>query len=536
MKPSKMSVWNNQDEFALLAGLAHWTTDKKTLEYVRYPTETNKLLKDRIIQANKYRGNATLQGMINNISRDLSVFSPSGDYVLDRYNVVTKAFFYLSEKPYPGPSGVRVYVSTSGTWTSADEITTHVRASGYIDALSGWIVWNLPDYDPTQLQERVIGSSGWYINTNQEGMFASGVKYGEYTQILEFISGSIPATASRVRVDYQVQTGMDSLGQPVLNWRSDFSNPDDPTDLAFIGSKSEFPDTPAAFDTFRTSHISILSLDDLDLPAVSGYFYEEDGRAKQRTIKIKDIVNERYPLQWGSFRYDTARWDQLDEAAVGEIPSFHDETILPLSGVGIVGGSRYGVGLGLTDLKPEASGTRSRWFPVFVPGEFEVGNERFYLFGSQQSQKLDLTAVGDILSGALTGSSSGWPLPLGLICANSSGVFYNDANLPNNIYVKRLHDFVNVISGVFYRRAYPDYGSGVAPTALDYDSGRAFYYKYNTGEVFASGVDPNGFVVIWEHPDVYGSGIYLTYSGGYGFSVLDFNPITNPDDKIVYIQ
>ena len=73
IKPTKINIWNAFDEFGILAGLAHWSEDGKTLTNVRYPGETNKLLKDRIITANKYRGNSTIQGLINNISRDLSI-------------------------------------------------------------------------------------------------------------------------------------------------------------------------------------------------------------------------------------------------------------------------------------------------------------------------------------------------------------------------------------------------------------------------------------------------------------------------------
>ena len=158
------------------------------------------------------------------------------------------------------------------------------------------------------------------------------------------------------------------------------------------------------------------------------------------------------------------------------------------------------------------------------------------MFGSQQYQVLTLVDIGGgVLSGHLTGSVSGWPNRLGMIAAYSSGRFFNDSNLPNNPYIKRLHDFTNVISGVYYRSPYVDYSSMFNKSKLDFNRNN-FYYDYTTGSVYASGINPTGFIVAWEHPGTYISGNLTTYSGGYGLNSFDFNPLTDPFDKVLYLN
>ncbi|HLD91548.1 MAG TPA: hypothetical protein VI911_11170 [Patescibacteria group bacterium] len=536
IKPTKINIWNAFDEFGILAGLAHWSEDGKTLTNVRYPGETNKLLKDRIITANKYRGNSTIQGLINNISRDLSI-SVSGTANYPIYNTETKRFFYLSEPPYPSASGIRVFVSTSGSWSSSNEVGPQVRAYGYDDAVSGWIVWNASDFNPDLIPSGLPGSSGWYAQRNDLEHYPSGIQVGEYTQILEFISGSIPNTGERIRVDYQVQTGVNLYGEPTIDWRTDFSNIDDVNDLSFIGKKSEYPTNKTDYDTFKVNHISIFSLNELANSAISGIFFDASGRATDKYIQIASIVNNEYPLTWGKFKYDVGRWDQLEMASVGSIPSFHDGSVALLSGAVIQGGSKYGIDLDCVELRPSASGTRSPWYPILVPGEFYINNESFYLFGSMQYQVLTLSEAGGIYSGNLTGSSSGWPYRLGVISAYSSGRFFDEVSgqLPNNPYFKRLHDFINVVSGVYYRTPYITYSSGFDPSGLMFN-GNNFYYDYDSGAIYASGVDPTGFVVTWEDPGVYTSGILVIYSGGYQLTTFDFNPLTDPFDKLIYLE
>jgi hypothetical protein len=530
-----IKVWNQFDEFGLLAGLAHWSDDGKTLEYVRYPGESNKLLKDRILTANHYRGNGTIQGMLNNISRDLGV-SVSGTYELPIYNNDTKKFFFLSEPPYPSASGIRVYVSSSGNWSSSDEVFPQVRSSGYVNATSGWIVWNLPDFDSALIPSGLPGSSGWYDEYSSIDQYPSGIQYGQYTQVLEFLSGSIPNTGDRIRVDYQIQNGVDLYGQTIIDWRSDFSNIDDPIDLRFVGKKSEFPSTESNYSSFKSGHISIFTLDQLTHPTISGVFYETNGKPTSKLVDLAATVNEEYPLYWNKFRYDIGRWDQLDMAAAGSVPSFHNEGIELLSGTYIKGGSKYGVDLDCIELRPESSGTRSPWYPVFIPGEFYIGNERFYMFGKQHYQVLTLVDIGGgVLSGNLTGS--GLPVRMGVISAYSSGRFFDEPSgaLPNNPYFKRLHDFTNVISGVYYRSPYVDYASSFNPSNLNFN-GNNFYYDYDTTSIYASGINPTGFVVAWEDEGVYTSGVFVVYSGGYGLTTFDFNPLTDPFDKILYLK
>ena len=821
----EIPVFNQFDEFGLLVGLGHWSDDGLDLQYVRYPGESNKQLRDRTVLTSAYKGNATVQGMINNISRDLSIGT---GLVTPRYNVNTKNIFYLSQKPYTDPSGIQVYIynsgilSSSGTLLTANEVTPQVRASGYSTATSGWIVWNLPDFDASTIPEGLPGSRSWYNNydplVDNVGTYASGIHYGEYTQILEFIGDSIPKTGERIRVDYNIENGIDLYGQVIINKRTDFSNPDDIKDTTFIGSRSEFPLTSNDYKQFVSGHISIFTLDQLSMPSISGVFYDSLGKPTKKLIDIANIVNDEYPLYWDSFNYDVGRWDQLDMASVGSIPSFHDESIVPLSGLPIKGGSKYGVDLDCVGLTSIGDNARSAWYPTLVPGEFYIGNEKFYLYGNQQYQKPKMYDIGNgIYSGNLAeqwavgnvgtnealmdvvfgnnqfvavgvsggvyvsydtinwnktftapsyhrfdaityanniyvavGTSSfimtspdatgwtlrtssgtpcdledvsfqnnrfiivgdfgkiltspdsitwtdqslptttdhlysvtygqgqdvvggsnlnyssgvlynsinginwtknsfanahrfkgiaygndtfvaagrsgvinmstditqGWsfvgqpttalqtwvnfsagrftivgyagtiltsedgshwknqnsnidtldieyvdygmgtyvavgqrglvltnkypsetslPYRLGTVSAYSSGLFYSDT-LPNNPYFKRLHDFSNPISGVYYRSPYVSY------TSKDYDltkmqfDGNNFYYDYDSQIIIASGINPTGFIVVWDHSSVYTSGVQVIYSGGYGFTPCDFNPLSDPFDKILYLN
>ena len=609
--PQQIPVWNQFDEFGILAGLAHWSPDHKTLSYVRYPGESNKLLKDRTLQANAYRGNSTLQGMINNISRDLSV-SVSGNYILPIYNTTTKSTFYLSQKPYPSASGINVFVSSSGSWSSADQVFPQVRASGYSTATSGWILWNLPDFDPSLIPSGLPGSSGWFSTIGIPDQFPSGVQIGEYLQVLEFIGSSIPDTGDKIRVDYQVQTGIDIYGQVTLDWRTDFSHPEDPTDLTFVGSKSDFPTNSGTFSSFQSGHISIFTLNQLSDPTISGVFFTPSGKPTAKLIEIANLVNKDYPLYWDQFVYDIGTWDQLNMAAVGSVPSFHDEIVDNVSGYPIQGGSRYGIDLNCVKLYSTNSNARTPWYPLLSPGEFHICRDRYYLFGSMQYTKVNLVLVSGILSGNIPldsttiiysgnasfiglqgfliydftwnsgddfthvtentiitfGGYSGpiyskisntellvmdnwdpdggsfdftytvtttFPTRLGLIAGYSSGIFFTDSKLPNNPYIKRLHDFNKVISGVYYHSPYVSYAPGFSPSNFTFD-GNNFYFDYNTGNIYASGINPSGFVLAWEHSDVYGSGLLVQYSGGYGLTTFDFNPLTNPSDKVLYLN
>lgn len=530
LRPVK--IWNAFDEFGLLNGLGHWSADGQSLEYIRYPGETNKQLRARTKEAALYKGNATIQGMINNISRDLGI-SASGAGLLPRYNSETKTIYYLSEKPYPGPSGIRVYASNSGTWSSADEITPQVRTSGYASAVTGWIVWNLPDYDPKNIPDGLPGSSGWYSAMGISG-YSNTVKYGEYTQVLEFISGSIPDTNYRVRVDYQVQTGTNKFGAPVLNWRSDFSHSGDLTDTRFVAKYSDLPTVSGDYQTFISGHVAVYSAMDLISSPISGYYYYDTGKARDRLIKLKYAIDENYPLTWGRFKYDIGRWDQLERASIGNIPSFHDSA-LPTTNMDIYNGSKYGVDLDVVDIYMTASGARDAWYPVFEPGEFYISNNRYYMFAKLTSENLTLTALGNNLySGQLTTAAGDRPLEFDMLAACTSGIYYDTA--PTG-YIRRIHEFTSPASGIYYRTGYVDTGSGIVPASINYGSGGVgFYYDHDTGDVFASGINPTGFVLFWEHRDVATSGLYVTFSGGYGMTAPDLNPLSNPEDKVYYLS
>lgn len=536
-KPTPVKIWNQWDDFGLLNGLGHWSEDGKTLEYVRYPGENNKQLRDRLKQSRKYPGNSTVQGMLNNISRDLGI-SVSGAELLPRYNTQTKTIFHLSEAPYPGASGVRVYVSASGDWASTDEVLPQVRASGYADAVSGWIVWNLPDSDPGNIPAGLPGSEEWYNNHNQADLYSSGVQYGEYTRILEFIGTSVPDTDDRIKVDYVVKTSENELGSDVLNWRSDFSDPDNPDDERFVGLKSELPSV--GYSSFVSGHVAIYSAIDLINSPVSGYFYDGQGRATSRLLQLKKVIDDEYPLTWGKFKLDIGRWDQLEMASIGNIPSFHSED-LPSADLNIThtNGSRYGVDLDMVGVELTGENARDAWYPKFEAGEFYIDNNRFYLFAKMRSEHVALSHLGNnIYSGVISASGTDMPAEFDMIVGMTSGQFYNDAtyySVPSNPYIKQIHEYSNPNQYIFHRTPYVDTGSGVVPSLLDYDNGQGFYYDYDNGNIYASGAAmASGMMLVWEDSTVDSSGLFLSFSGGYGFASPNLNPLANPFDKVFF--
>jgi hypothetical protein len=531
--PRPVKIWNPVDEFGLLVGLGRWSEDKKSLEAVRFPYETNKQLRERIRESMIHRGNSTLQGIVNNLNRDLGI-SPSGVGILSRYETADKKIFYLTETPHPGPSGIKVYVSSSGNWTESDRIYPQVRASGYSTATSGWIAWNQPDINPNDIQEGLAGSSGWASNRNMP--FDTTIKYGDYSRILEFIGSDIPSTNYNIKVEYLVETGKDEYGSSQLNYRSDFSHPDDPGDESFTGLRTDVPTTTAGLSGFVGSgSIAVFEFNNIRTTPMSGYFYESDGSPTDKLIQIKQIVDEGYPLTWGRFKYDEGKWDQLERAAIGVIPSFHDET-LP-TGVAyaptIVDGSRYGTDLDIVDISQSASGFKASWYPIFAPGEFYIQHQRFYMFAKKMNENLTLTAVGNLLSGSITSVSGDMPARLDPIFGLSSGAY---ATSYNNPYFARTHNHQVPASGYYYKASFIDDGSGEhASGTIDYDDGYAFYYDYDNGIVWASGIDPK-FTLVWEHRYTAISGLFLTYSGGYGYTEVDLNPLNDPFDKVYYIN
>jgi len=540
-KPRLLKVWNAVDEFGLINGLGHWSEDGKKLEYVRYPNETNKQLKRRLKLARKDMGNSTVQGMVNNISRDLGV-SVSGVNLLPQYNVETKSIYYLSEEPYPSASGIKVYVSSSGTFTEANNITDQqVRASGYSDATEGWIVWNQPDYDPSKLTSGTLGSSGWYTAHNVDGsagLFDPTVRYGEYTQVLEFIGDTIPYTDHRVKVEYEVQTGSNELGQTILNTRSDFSDINNVDDERFVGKRSEIPDN-ASYLPWASGHVNILELSNIKEGPLSGTFYNSNGSATTELISLKEDVFKEYEMRWGKFRFDEGRWDMLDNASVGNIPSFHDSSLDNVSGkIEYTGGSKYGIDLNMVGIEVSASGIRAPWYPKFQPGEFYIEEKRYNLFAKMRSEYITMSHLGDnIYRGTITSTGVAAPYEFDTILAMHSGVFAAD----NNPYILRVYEPSSPTLGIMHRTPYFSKGGDLDYTKLDYDNGYGFYYDYDTGNVYASGTNVSELAIIWEDSSVETSGLYCIYSGGYSydgnvFNTIDLNPVNDPYDKVYYIK
>ena len=510
MKDQKTIQISNQfDEMALSVGLGQWSEDGKKLLYVRYPGETNKQLRDRAREAGEYTSNSTKQGLINNLSRDL---------LLERYNCYDKTIFHLTQDPWTDPTGVHVYVSGVSTSNLWQEWLPQVRASGYTDNTSGWILWNLPD-----------------TTTDHE------TQWGQYTRILEFIGTSLPTSGDAVRIRYPVKTGEDDLGRPIIATFEDFDNPSILLeDKMFQGEDDHAPSGVADYLSWVSGRICVYSLEDLGKTPASSQYYTSEGVATDRLKELKRIVEDEYPTSWGRFKWDTMRWDALDDMSDGVLPSLHDsatkspDTPPPNESGWYLGGVRYGPDLYCDGTEIVGSGSSQKWYPKLYPGEFYIGTSSFYLFEKENSAYVTLGYAGEGLYSGTFSTSTG-PQRMEPLSVQVSG--YGGAYLPDDKTGSSLGEvsgivemfaYVNDTSGEIYRQI-PDM-SGKTPhyNSNTYASG-FFTYDYDNGILQGSGLGPD-VQLFWEDPNA--SGAARVVSG----VNLDICPLANDEDRIYFIR
>jgi hypothetical protein len=482
MEQQKLNVWNTFDEFGLLVGLGHWSNDGRELKYVRYPGETNSQLKERILDVYKHKANSSYQGLINGLSRD---------FLLPRYNVVTQYFYYLTEEPYPQCSGIKVYTSGNGSWT---ELLPQVRASGYAGTTSGWIVWNYPDHD-----------------TN----------YGNYTQILEILSGSLPADETPLRIEYQVLDYYDNQGTPTLKWKTDMDSVGilDDDEYKFRVKKATTPNP--------SSQIVIHRLNNLANDPFSGTWYTSEFSATSKLKEVAGYLNNKHPNEWGKIPWNTLTWENTENLSQGVIPTLFDAE-LPNDTSGFldltkfIGGTSAGPDLCMVGIQKVEdaghTGIYAHWYPIIYPGKFYIYNNQtmstndilsgslrphtdFYLFENKKEQFITLTSNSGSISNLLE------PVYSDLIVVAASGYSGTTGNYFSELYHYPYGSGQTYNSQYIYNRQYNIYDK--INKKHTFNSGE-YYINSETG--FISGVLLSGNIhVVWE--DIYSSGIGKIMSG-----------------------
>lgn len=482
MKQEKLDIWNSLDEFGLMVGLGHWTDDGRELKYVRYPGETNSQLKERILQTYKHKANATYQGLINGISRDL---------LTTEYNVIDQYIYPLSFTPYPQSSGIKVFVS-GVSWT---EYGPQVRASGYLTASSGWIVWNEADY----------------VNAD------NSITYGNYVPILEFIS--LPDNNTPIRIEYEILDHYEDDGKPVLIWYTDIdkSNIKDPDEYQYRIKKAETPN--------NSNQIVIHRLNNLKTSAYSGVFYTNEGAATSKLKEVANYLNKKHPIEWGKIPWDTTSWDNTVNLSQGTLPTLFDAELPNHSGIltsgCFIGGVKNGPNLYMMDIVKEErdgrSGAYAYWHPIVYPGTFYISNTGYYLFENKQNTFHKLVSNTGILSGTIL------PDYGDQIIVGVSGYTGTTGSYMCELYRYPYGSGYNFKSDNIYRRT----NKFVSNLQSHTYSGGEYYIDIDNN--ILSGVSLNDqIIMIWEHPKA--SGVGKIISG------IDLNVyMNNIDSSILFL-
>lgn len=479
MKQLKLPVWNSFDEFGLIVGLGHWTEDNKELKYVRYPGETNLQLRERILKVFKYKSNSSHQGLVNSLSRD---------FLTERYNVTNKYHYFLTDEPYAQASGIKVYASGSSGW---EELYPQIRASGYSDATSGWIVWNEPDV--------IVNGT---------------VSYGNYTQILEILENTLPDDETPLKIEYQILDSYNENGIPILNWKTDIDsfNIQIHEDFNYRVKKEIIPDP--------SSQIVIYSLNSLKESAFSGIFYTSEGAATSKLKEISNYFNRKHPIEWGKFSWDSMTWEQGSNLSRGVIPTLFDAN-LPVDQSGnleadkFLGGVAQGPNLYLMDIIVEEdvsnSGAYAHWYPKVYPGTFYLSNTGYYLFENKQT---NYTYLYPTVNTGNISSFENLPSYDDFIILGTSGYVNFSGEYFAELYRYPYGPNSGFATTQVYRRRYDLNKIGSEVTILG--SGE-YTINFDNGMISGnlSGIAPQ-IQMIWEHPDA--SGIGKIISG------LDLNP------------
>ena len=257
------ALWNHFDDLGLLIGLR------------RFPGERNREFRDRILRVYQNPGNATHQGMVNSISRDLGY---------PTYNVVDRRIFLLTR--IPRLAGV-VDVLVDGTQRRPQLIESFPLPSGWPAPASvtpsGQIVFG-------------VAPSGWILWRGADG---------EYSSVLEFTHA--PDTGADVAITYEVSV------DEIIHRRTDQDFTRLETDPIY--------DVEGRFQGFHPASgvIEVHALSDptfRDNP--TNGLKDSAGRATDLLETIAQLINQAGPVLWDEFLWDEAVWDAADKEITGE--------------------------------------------------------------------------------------------------------------------------------------------------------------------------------------------------------------------------
>lgn len=221
-------IWNLWDEHAAILGLS------------RLPGETNSAMKTRIQNLGKYKEDSTRQGLINSLS---STFGYS------QYNVLTRRVFILTHIPYR---------TSTFTVTVGDTTQSQRTEATYSTSATGYIVWK--------------------------------DKFGEYTQILEFLNPPTYTrdtnrlhTGSKVEITYQYRDG------DTVYYTTDKCNDYDDKDESYMGW---YPETEGS--------IKVRCLNDTEwVNNPDNEYKNSDGTPTEKLKNIWASIDRNIPITWG---------------------------------------------------------------------------------------------------------------------------------------------------------------------------------------------------------------------------------------------
>ncbi len=361
-KPIKKNKWTSLDAFGLLNGLSTWSPGYLELRYVRLPNDTNLQLRRKInnMRRNPVTGNSP-QDIINGMNNELD---------LEPYNVTEKSSFDLSRQPWPSGNidvqDIWVYYQPPNE-TGWYNVVPQLWASGCeTTPKSGFIVW-----EDSYFQDGLTGD----------------LKTHNYSQLLTIYNSGVPDN-SKVKTVYYARTfSIDNVSQ--YNLYTDMPTSDNDDTYIY-----RTPYTIASGDLLNK--IVAYNLDDVP-NGLSGFYYNEDGSAKGKLYKIRDIINKNYRHKWKDIRDNETVWDVHKQYSYGTIPSFYDTSFTVPSGqdyrsINFNGGiESKDTSLYFKDISVQLSGDIEYWYPIIEPGKFYCSGVPYLLMENPQKVDLDLS-------------------------------------------------------------------------------------------------------------------------------------------------
>jgi len=214
-------VWGALDEFGML------------LNTERLPGEDNWSYRRRLLDVFEHPANATKQGIINGISRELG---------LDTYNVRDKSIFYLTHTPLlVNPTGIDENVLLPIDVTIASDYEPSGRhVVTQLWEKYPWDNWiEGSDFKNHRYSEDASGFICW---RNEDG---------SYSRIIEFTDSAIPETDAVVTVEYYYWTGGE------LHRHVDTSASGNPLDRAFKGEHAIDASQLNCGTAFASGHVIV---------------------------------------------------------------------------------------------------------------------------------------------------------------------------------------------------------------------------------------------------------------------------------------